>query len=174
MGDPLRACLERSLERVAKGVKKPDMQNRWRTITLAGVLLISVAVGAQESKIVVQQRNSVYNLSRETVLQGTVVSFTEKSATPPIGAHVVVQTSSGAIDVHLGNASLLSQNNIKLNAGDSVRILGASVPYGETSFFAARILQKGSQSVALRNTNGLPLAPGRQGLRSAAPQGGAQ
>jgi hypothetical protein len=149
------------------------MQIRFRAFTLAAALLVSAAAGAQQIKPT-PQRNGGYDASREAALQGTVISFTAKSQTPPMGAHMVLQTSSGRVDVHLGNAALLTQNHIEISVGDSVRILGVGVTDAGTSFFAARILQKGSQSVALRNTNGIPLAPGRMASRAAAPQGGAQ
>jgi hypothetical protein len=102
-----------------------------------------------------------YSLARETVLQGTVVSFTPASQTPPMGAHVVVQTSSGNVDVHLGNPGLLKQSGISLAPGDSVHIVGENIPYGSGSIFAARLLSKGTLSVILRNTNGIPLRSGQ-------------
>ncbi len=55
-------------------------------------------------------------------MQGTVVSFAENSSAAPLGAHVVIQTATGQVDV-------------------------------------ARILQKGSQTLALRSTRGFPLRP---------------
>jgi hypothetical protein len=115
--------------------------------------------GAQQKQIPVTQANISYDLSRETVLQGTVVSFTASSQVPPLGAHAIIQTASGPVDVHLGNASLLKRSDIFLAAGDSVRIVGENQPYGDGSVFAARVLQKGSQSVTLRNSRGIPLSP---------------
>lgn len=115
--------------------------------------------GAQQKQLPVTQANISYDLSRETVLQGTVVSFTVSSQVPPLGAHAIIQTASGPVDVHLGNASLLKRSDIFLAAGDSVRIVGENQAYADGSFFAVRVLQKGSQSVTLRNSKGIPLAP---------------
>jgi hypothetical protein len=125
----------------------------------AAALLTAPFSGAQQKPTPVAQANSSYDLSRETVLQGTVVSFTASSQVPPLGAHATIQTASGPVDVHLGNASLLKRSDIFLAAGDSVRIVGENQPYGDGSFFAARVLQKGSQSVTLRNSKGIPLSP---------------
>jgi len=126
--------------------------------------------GAQQKAVPATLRQSSNSVpTNETVLQGTVVSYTENSTGAPLGAHVVIQTSSGEVDVHLGNAAILKANNISLSAGDSVRITGSSTPYGEGTFFAARILQKGSQSAVLRNARGIPLrsAQTRAAVRAA-------
>ena len=142
----------------------------------AGVLFSTPFSGAQQKPTAVPQANISYELSRETMLQGTVVSFTASSKTAPLGSHVTIQTASGLVDVHLGNEALLKSSDIFLAPGDSVRIVGESQLYGAGSFFAARVLQKGSQSVTLRNSNGIPLAPKRKssGPNSRSHQGGAQ
>jgi hypothetical protein len=136
---------------------------------------VSAAAGAQQIKPT-PQRNGGYDQSRETALQGTVVSFSAKSQAPSMGAHVVVQTSSGTVDVHLGNANVLKAGGLDLKPGDSVRIIGENVEVGDGTFFAARILQKGTQAVLLRSPHGIPLAPPRVTNSSAAAQqqGGAR
>ena len=74
-----------------------------------------------------------------------------------MGAHVVIQTASGQIDVHLGDGGLLKADRFTLATGDSIRVIGENVPYGAGSQFFARILQKGNQTVALRSMRGFPL-----------------
>ena len=100
-----------------------------------------------------------YDVSREVTVQGAVVSYSENSSTAPLGAHVSVQTSSGTLDAHLGDARLLRANNFTLAAGDSVRIIGENLPFGGGTQFFARVIQKGNQSVTLRSTRGFPLRP---------------
>ncbi len=139
-------------------MNRPLRLNRFaRCLTV--VLLFSVGAAAQQKTQSAPQQRRSYELSREVSLQGTVVSFTQNSATPPLGPHVVVQTASGQIDVHLGDARLLQANHLALAAGDSIRVIGEDVPYGAGSQFFARILQKGSQTLALRSTRGFPLRP---------------
>jgi hypothetical protein len=142
----------------------------------AGLLFSTPFSGAQQKPTPAAQANISYDLSRETMLQGTVVSFTANSKIAPLGSHVTIQTASGIVDVHLGNEALLKSNDIFLAPGDSVRIVGESQQYGAGSFFAARVLQKGSQAVTLRNSNGIPLAPGRKssGPSTRSRQSGAQ
>ena len=77
---------------------------------------------------------------------------------PPIGAHLVLQTSSGAVDVHLGAASYLEANHFFLAKGDSVRVVGVSSATRQGTVFLVRVIQKGEQSLALRTAKGAPLS----------------
>src|SRR6202030_3425625 len=102
---------------------------------------------------------AAYDVARESVISGKIAQYSASSTTPPLGAHISLQTSSGTIDVHAGNAKLLQASNISLQAGDSVSITGETVQFGNSNVFVARLIQKGSQSVAVRSKNGVPLLP---------------
>jgi len=106
-----------------------------------------------------RQLLQTYNASREISVVGTVVKYESASLTPPIGAHVTLQTASGQVDVHLGNARVLKAAHLELNAGDNLRIVGEPMALGDGTFFAARIVQKGVQAVAVRNAKGFALTP---------------
>ncbi len=130
-----------------------------------GILALGIVLGSslssqaqQATQQDVQQLRS-YNVSRESFLLGTVVKFTTASDTPPMGAHVILQTSSGQIDVHLGDARVLKAAGLELNPGDSLRIVGETLALGDSTYFAARIVQKGMQAVAVRNTRGFLTTP---------------
>jgi len=130
-----------------------------------GILALGIVLGSslssqaqQAAQQDVQQLRS-YNVSRESFLLGTVVKFTTASDTPPMGAHVILQTSSGQIDVHLGDARVLKAAGLELNPGDSLRIVGETLALGDSTYFAARIVQKGAQAVAVRNTRGFLTTP---------------
>ena len=135
----------------------------------AGALLFATAANAQRStqttaaaqaKAVAEGRNhALYDASKEVSLQGTVASFTENSKQFPPGAHVVVQTSAGPVDVHLGDARLLKLNNMAISQGASVRIIGESVTTPQGTFFLARLIQQGTQVVAVRSMQGFALSP---------------
>ena len=120
---------------------------------LAAAILLSAAVGQQRNTLV-PPRPSAYDTTSETLLQGTVLNYTEDSALPPIGAHVTVQTSNGTVDVHLGPASYLRANQFSLSAGDSVRFVGASIRVNNRDVFIARTAQKGDQSIVIRSLRG--------------------
>jgi hypothetical protein len=109
-----------------------------------------------------------YNVANESSLQGTILSYTENSKTPPLGTHVLLQTASGNVDVHLGDARLLHQANLSLTPGMSVRFVGQSRAAGKNTVFLARLVQVGSDVVAVRSTHGLPLSPGSPRGKAAA------
>ena len=130
-----------------------------------GILTLGIVLGSSlwsqaqlATRPDVEQLRS-YNVSREGFLLGTVVRFTTASDTSPMGAHVLFQTSSGQIDVHLGDARVLKAAGLELNPGDSVRIVGEPLASGDSTYFAARIVQKGAQAVAVRNTKGFLTTP---------------
>jgi len=135
-------------------------------LMIAGTLVFcSTAVG-QERTPQTPVRFSGYDLNREGTIVGTVVAYTDFSTTPPPGAHVTLQTTGGVVDVHLGDARLLDAGHISIQTGDTLRIIGENVTFAGTTHFLARIVQKGTQAVAVRSERGLPvryLAPKNNG-----------
>ena len=125
---------------------------------LAGSMTPPIAARAQERSALASPRPTSYDTRRETLLEGTVLSYTGDSRLPPIGAHVTVQTSSGTVDVHLGPESYLLSNHFSLSPGDSVRFVGVSITTSQGTVFLARMAQKGDQSIAVRSSNGFPRA----------------
>lgn len=126
-------------------------------VALVIILGYCISANAQQATPVAQLRS--YDISRESLLVGTVVKFDSASSTPPIGAHLILQTSTGQVDVHLGNAKVLRAGHLDLNPGDTVRIVGEPLALGDTTYFAGRIVQKGAQAVAVRSAKGFPLTP---------------
>jgi len=105
-----------------------------------------------------------YNIANDVSLQGTVLTFMENSQVPPIGAHVLLQTSAGNVDVHLGDARFLRISKLNITQGASVRFVGQMTTVGKNQVFLARLVQVGAQVVAVRSDHGLPLSAA--GLRA--------
>lgn len=138
---------------------------------LALLLLLVNAAWAQklaERPRPAAMRALSYDATRETTVEGTVQDYVAESRVPPIGAHVILQTASGTIDVQLGAASFLQASHFSLAKGDSVKIVGFSSATRQGSVFLARVIQKGAQSLVLRTSKGALLslarsrAPGAQ------------
>lgn len=129
------------------------------SLALSVALFFCVLASAQQKSPTMSVNPQAYSLSRETVLQGTVVTFTSSATTPPAGPHVVLQTSSGEVDVHLGDASMLRANHFTLAPGDSVKIVGEALPFGTGTQFYARVIQSGNKSLTVRSVRGFPLKP---------------
>ncbi len=138
---------------------KATIRSKTGALALGIALVLCNSANAQQPGQADAQQLRSYDVSRESFLLGSVVKFESASSTPPIGAHVILQTPSGQIDVHLGNAKVLQASHLELNPGDSVRIVGETLALGDSTYFAARIVQKGAQAVAVRNTRGLLTTP---------------
>lgn len=123
---------------------------------LSAAVLFSAPLARAQQKTSTQA-NAAYDVTKESVVQGTVVSYTGASNVPPIGPYAKIQTASGVVNVHLGNATVMKQNDVFLAPGDSVNIVGENLAFGSSSVFVARVLRKGNQTVTLRNLNGVPL-----------------
>jgi hypothetical protein len=127
---------------------------------LAGALALCLSASAQQNTQPDARRLQSYDVGREVSLVGSVVKFEAASTSLPMGAHLLVQTASGQVDVHVGDARVLKTAKLELNVGDSVRIVGEDLVTESGSFFAARIVQKGTQAVAVRTTRGFLTRPG--------------
>jgi hypothetical protein len=127
---------------------------------LAGALALCLSAGAQQNAQPEAGRLQSYDVGREVSVVGSVVKFEAASTSLPMGAHLLVQTASGQVDVHVGDARVLKAAKLELNGGDSVRIVGENLVTEGGSFFAARIVQKGMQAVAVRTTRGFLTRPG--------------
>ena len=136
---------------------KPITLMRTSSVFLAAAFLLSAVAGGQQVRQKAQSTKPAYDLTRDTVLEGTVLKYTENSSLPPLGAHVTVQTSSGPVEVHLGDARFLKFHMFTLTEGSSVKITGQNLSYGRGAMFFARIIQQGGQALALRSVDGAPL-----------------
>ena len=103
-------------------------------------------------------RGLLYDAAHETAIEGAVVSYTAEAPAPPIGAHLVLQTANGAIEVHLGPASYLQARHFTLAKGDFVRVVGTNAATPQGGIFLARVIQKGGESIVLRTTKGALLS----------------
>lgn len=135
------------------------MKRNHKNVIAIGLICLSLPFGsaAARAQLAANDLRAGYDPARETNLVGTVSSFTANSETGPVGAHVVVQTASGVVDVHVGSAQFLELGHLTLNTGDSVRIIGESFTNGKSTTFLARIIQKGTVAVAVRSPRGIPL-----------------
>ncbi len=135
-----------------------------RGIRALSLVLLSLSffgggvVLAQEPATVPTRPAAGYDLQREGTVVGTVVSYTQASTTPPLGAHVILKTSSGSLDVHLGDPRLLQANHFNIQVGDTLRIVGEAVNFGKGTQFVARVVQNGTQALQVRSIRGVPLS----------------
>ena len=149
--------------------------------TLSGRADVALAQRPGAKAAAAKAPPTAYNIAKDVSVQGTVLSYTENSPTPPIGPHVLLQTASGNVDVHLGDVKVLRAAKLNFAQGANVRLVGQSRKVGQNTIFLARLVQIGSQLVAVRSQHGMPVAPANlranQALRAQAQanqQGGAR
>jgi hypothetical protein len=129
---------------------------RWSLVATALAIAL-VGAGIAGAQTAPQADASLYQVGRETNLVGTVSSVVEDSKSGPLGTHVMVQSASGLVDVHVGSSKYLALNKLNLKSGDSVRIIGENFAVGSDTVFFARIVQDGTAAVAVRSPKGMPL-----------------
>jgi hypothetical protein len=122
-------------------------------VAAAAIALCAGAFGQQPPAT----RAGEYDVKRESDVVGTVVAYAANSKTAPFGARVTMQTGSGVIEVHLGDARLLAANHFSIATGDTLRIVGETLSAGNANLFVARIVQKGTQALAVRSARGFPI-----------------
>jgi hypothetical protein len=125
-------------------------------MTLAAAAMCAGARG-QQPAVVSGARAGEYDVKRESDVVGTVVAYTASAKTAPFGARAMVQTDSGVVEVHLGDGRLLAANHFSIETGDTLRLVGEPIITGNTSLFVARIVQKGTQALAVRTARGFPI-----------------
>lgn len=130
-----------------------------RKLWILGAMALTLCGGAfgQQPSAAPDPRAGEYDARRESEVVGTVVAYVANSKTAPFGARVTVQTGSGSMEVHLGDPRLLAANHFSIETGDTLRIVGETLSIGNTTLFIARILQKGTQALAVRTARGLPV-----------------
>jgi len=143
-----------------------NIKIRWLSLGTASVLLLAAGISLAQERTGQPAANSsakqAYDLSREQTLVGTVISYSASSSTAPLGPRLILQTASGDVDVHLGDARVLAANQFTIHSGDTLRVIGEEVNFSNRTQFVARILQKGTQAIAVRTTHGFPIAPAAQ------------
>lgn len=130
-----------------------------RKLWMVGAVALALCVGAlgQQPAAAPAPRAGEYDVKRESEVVGTVVAYAANSKAAPFGARATVQTSSGVLEVHLGDPRLLAANHFSIETGDTLRIVGETLTAGNGSLFLARIVQKGTQALAVRTVRGLPV-----------------
>ena len=132
-------------------------------LALAHLALISLAAPAYAQNPEVATRPSgpfTYELSKETTLSGTVSSVLEKPSPGMImGAHLLLETSSGTVDASLERFALLGRDALSLSAGQLVEVTGVMKTLPGKQVFLVRLIKANDLVQVIRNKHGLPLSP---------------
>jgi len=102
------------------------------------------------------------NVAAETTLTGTIddVRTIGPSGGAMGGVHLIVNTTSGLTEVHVGPTWYVSSKNMVFAKGDKLTIVGSNTVMAGKGLVIAREITKGTQTLTLRGANGVPLWAG--------------
>jgi hypothetical protein len=101
-----------------------------------------------------------YDITKEVTLHGTVSSVLTKSSRGMImGSHLLLATSSGAVDASLGRFALRGNSALSVAAGEQVEVTGVMETIRDKQVFIARIVKAGGQTYTIRNEHGAVASP---------------
>lgn len=114
------------------------------------------------------QYGMMYDSSTVETITGEVVSvdtFTPMGGMSG-GIHLQLQTGSETVDVHLGPAWYLENQDIQIAPQDKVTVTGSRITFGDQPSMMAAQIQKGNATLVLRDENGFPMWSGWRQFQS--------
>ncbi len=106
--------------------------------------------------------NRMYDPKTVETIGGEVVKV--EQITPmkgmSYGAHLVVKTEKETIDVHLGPAWYIENQDVKIKAGDKIQIKGSRISFQGKPAIIASEVKKGDEILRLRDESGFPVWAG--------------
>lgn len=106
-----------------------------------------------------------YDTATESTVTGTIseVKKTSPSGRGMGGRHLMVETPSGPVEVHVGPDWYVSSQSVAFEKGDALSIVGSRVKMAGSEALIAREIRKGDQVLTLRDANGIPRWSGHRG-----------
>ncbi len=118
---------------------------------------------------------SRYDVRREVAIEGTVAAVVMKPSPGMLaGAHVLLATTSGTVDAHLGNYPMRGAGSLSLVSGERIKVVGVMTTVQGKAVFLVRTVQAGGSVHVIRNGQGFPVrrVPAGSAGRLKAPEGG--
>jgi hypothetical protein len=121
---------------------------------IATVVLIVVLSGRSRKQVV-----PGYALATETVITGEVTEVQEFYCplSEDQGMHLMLKTSNGQVQVHLGPGRFLRTHEVRFSPGDRVRVVGSRLRYKGEDALMAREVNRGTETLTFRDAEGKPL-----------------
>jgi hypothetical protein len=96
-----------------------------------------------------------YDIAREAAVEGTVMSVVTNPAPGlPAGAHLLLRTSSGTVDAHLGSYAMSGPGAVSVTPGQAVKAVGVMTNIRGRRVLIVRTLQAGLGFYRIRNEHG--------------------
>lgn len=104
------------------------------------------------------QRERIYDIDTVETVQGTVsgIDTFSPSSEMPSGMHIVVDTGTESLPVHLGPQWFLDEQQLELSVGDEIGITGSRVTFDGQPTLIASEVRHGDIVLELRDRDGIP------------------
>jgi hypothetical protein len=126
---------------------------------LAATVVFSLSAEAQQRGGMHQQAPR-YDKATEVTVHGTVAEVKQVDNAMGMhkvpGTHVVLETEQETIEVHLGPSTFLAGQQLSLQSGDTLQIVGSRVKVAGAEAIIAREVRKGDRTITLRDAQGFP------------------
>ncbi|MGC1684001.1 MAG: hypothetical protein WA734_00125 [Candidatus Acidiferrales bacterium] len=144
---------------------------------LGVVAFLMVSVRTQAAAVTNNRVASpLYVVSKEVTLEGNVSAVKALMPGHIPGGHMVVITSKGTIDGHLGPYALNGKNRISVPVGAHVKIVGVMATIHGSQVFLVRTIDTGTNKYTIRSEHGFLLIPGAvqptKSINFVSPKGG--
>lgn len=134
--------------------------NTLRSTLLALMFCALVALAAPAQKKTNEESALPrYDPAQEVKVKGEVLDVKEYNCpvSGGMGAHLVLQTAEGQLEVHLALTSFLSDYGIVLAKGDKLEIVGNKITFHDMPAMLVRKIMKDGNEYAFRDDKGKPL-----------------
>jgi hypothetical protein len=121
------------------------------------IILLPFSAHAQSVATSSAMASPVYDLNKEIKIDGTIDKVETNTSGGPIGTHLLVISSQGVVDVHLGSSNAVTAKNLGLSVGESIHVTGMMATVAGNSVLLARILTTSDHIYMLRNEHGAPI-----------------
>jgi hypothetical protein len=105
-----------------------------------------------------------YDINKEVTLEGTIRSVVSKPTVGmALGTHLMLATSKGPVDAHIGDFVFKGSHPLSGAAGQSVKVTGAMTTIKNKEIFLVRTIDTGGHLTTVRTERGFLIVPGVKG-----------
>jgi DNA/RNA endonuclease YhcR with UshA esterase domain len=119
------------------------------SVFIGMALLASLAVAQNPS-------GSRYDPATGTTVTGTVSEVTEQARGRMRGLHLNLTADAGMMNILVGPKQFVDSKQFTIAKGDRIEVTGSRFEVGGVSTIIAREINKGDQTLTLRDKNGVP------------------
>jgi hypothetical protein len=139
------------------------------TLMAFSVFTVPSQAATATKRIAVTPKHN-YDVSKEVTLTGTVSNVVKKpTAGLLLGTHLMLATSKGSIDAHIGSYPGRDKRLDSVKQGESVKAVGVMRKTKEGEVFIVRTVEKNGETLTVRNENGFFVGPASSRARTNSP-----